>query len=441
MRNLKIMAAVAGALAAGSAFALTPAATNSAPIKLRIAGSSALQATFEQEFNTACAAGTANKYVSSSNNFRAYSCTLGSAAQIDPIDSSLAGQNVTIYYRAEGGSVWGVGPVGRPSIQVKQLVVDNACTPGGTGTPSAWPTSNTCTINSYTLASDSESSPSGHLGNAQVHFGISDVEPRRFAGENWVNANSGSAVFGTAALSNSELNTLDSQALIGATFAIAVNKNGSTAGVTNLARQDITTIFSGLAKNWNKIPNAARTGTLPAGGITLCRRDAGSGTQASASVFFNGTTCSQSSYTFPTATSGTLTVNTNNTTGTEISCINGTGGAIGILVYDTSILAANPNIQYVSIDGVAPSKINAANGSYDFWYEATANKGSVIAGLPNESLLADGFTARLQVAVPNNDSVVGLPEYNAPVFPISATSPVAIGSRGGNSCLTHQGKL
>jgi hypothetical protein len=74
--------------------------------------------------------------------------------------------------------------------------------------------------------------------------------------------------------------------------------------------------------------------------------------------------------------------------------------------------------------------------------EAVANKGTTLTSLTNENNLTDGMITRMQgtANMPVNDNVLALVDYNTAVLPVDTSKPVAIGSRGGNTCLTHQGK-
>src|ERR1700722_6884802 len=103
----KVAVAVAAVLGAGSALAAT---NPNYTLSLNIAGSSAMRDAVLNEFQTVlCSSGTvAGPFVSAkeapgveSPDFRALTCTLAQP-------SSLAGTVVAVYYRSEGGSVFGI---------------------------------------------------------------------------------------------------------------------------------------------------------------------------------------------------------------------------------------------------------------------------------------------------------------------------------------------
>src|ERR1700736_1419121 len=111
MRNFKIAAGVAAVLGASSAFGLAPGTATQ--LNLTVGGSSAFRDAFKAEFTNSgyCVAGTLDNFIASTTNlpdFRAYSCTLASAA---PVPSADFGKTVTVWYRSEAGSIMGVGPL------------------------------------------------------------------------------------------------------------------------------------------------------------------------------------------------------------------------------------------------------------------------------------------------------------------------------------------
>ena len=127
-RNLKIAAAVVVAMGAGSAAnALVPSA--SVDLRLYVAGASAQRDTFQQEITNICQSGTQHNYRASptaGQDFRAYSCTLLNAA---PVPTALRNKNVVVYYRSEGGSIYGVGSLAK-NLSLQELVVNTTVCPG-----------------------------------------------------------------------------------------------------------------------------------------------------------------------------------------------------------------------------------------------------------------------------------------------------------------------
>ncbi|GFE84264.1 hypothetical protein GCM10011487_62640 [Steroidobacter agaridevorans] len=422
MRNVKIAAALAAVCAGGSAYALPPDTAHQ--INLVVAGASAQRNTFQQEFTAICQAGTLDLYQASpttNQDFRAYSCTLNASG----LPASIAGRSAIVYYRSEGGSVYGVGPLAK-NLQVKRLLVNSSCT---RATP---PSFGGCSVSGYNLTTDAGS---GNLTNSVVDLGVSDVEPARFVGENW-------PAVGTSALgaepTNTQFNTISSQTATGTVFGILVN---SSVAVTDLSRQDINSIFTGQYGTWDQVADADNT-TGPTGEITVCRREPGSGTQTSASIYFNGQGC-PGGYPFVAFPSGPLFGNPvieNGTSSSMNTCVANNPSAIGIQTYTA---AAPAGTKWVTINGKQPGKVAAALGDYDFWFESTFNKDEVIAAKPLENALADFLISRARNAstIPVNDSVFALSNggANLPVIPVANDRPIGLGTRGGNSCLPPQG--
>ncbi|MES1196179.1 MAG: substrate-binding domain-containing protein, partial [Steroidobacter sp.] len=231
--------------------------------------------------------------------------------------------------------------------------------------------------------------------------------------------------------------------IAGQAFAIYVNKSvtGNTAGLhINISKQSLTSIFSGLYTDWSQVPKADGSGFLAAGAINVCLRDAGSGTQAGDSIFFNGQNCSTAPYGF-TSSPYARNNSTGNDTSDELGCVAGHSGAIGFATVQAAIPA---NSSIVDIDGVVASRTNAANGSYGYWYEATFNYNSTLTGSANENALAQTLITRLQTAatVPaSSANTFALPiGSNSIVLPVDASHPVALGTRSGNSCALPLGQ-
>lgn len=423
MRNFKIFAAVAAVCAGGSAYALPPTATYD--ISLVVAGASAQRDTFRQEMTSICNTSTLNNYQASGTptaDFRAYSCTLNTAG----LPASIAGKNVIVYYRSEGGSVYGVGSLAK-NQQVKRLVVNASCT---TATQPAF---GNCPVNGYALAGDTVNAGS-NLVDSLVDLGVSDVEPRRFVGENWPTQ----SVFGVAAPTNAQFNTINSQTATGTVFGILAH---TSVPFNDLSRQDINSIFTGQYGDWSQIATPGNT-TEDSQVITVCRREQGSGTQVSASIYFNGQGCpiGLGFVTAPAADNFGNPVFELNTSSAMNTCVSTKPGAIGIQTYTTTLPA---NTKWISINGKAPGKVAAALGDYDFWFESTFNKDEVIAAKPLPLALADFLISRARNAstIPVNDSAFALANggINTPGIPVATDRPIALGTRGGNSCLPANG--
>jgi hypothetical protein len=431
MKNVKISAAVAAALMSSTgAFALSPADTASAPIQLVVAGASAARDTFAAEFQALCQTtptNTVNLYRASPTtnaDFRAYSCTLLNAA---PVPVSIRNTNATVYYRSEGGSVWGPGSIAKGQ-QIKRLVVDTGCTsvaPPGFGDCAA----------TYTLATEAST---GHLAFATTDLGVADLEPAMFRGENWAGGALG------AEPDAGVLEALSRATGFAQTFGILVN---TSVTIDRISKQDVASIFQGAYSDWSQVRDPVTGAAAGAGTITVCRREQGSGTQVGAGVFFLNQNCSSASEPFvvaPAGPNGSIVVENGSTTSLE-GCVSGAAGGIGPNIFKTSGLAANT--KYLRIDNMNEpvSKVAAASGVYQYWFESSFQKRS---GLPTQAnALADLLISRARAVagIPGTSaSAFAVPgvQGNAPVLPVAASgTPVGLGSKGGNSCKAAIGAL
>ncbi|MGC3981018.1 MAG: substrate-binding domain-containing protein [Steroidobacteraceae bacterium] len=419
MRNVsKIAMSVAAALVGSSAMALTPGTVHN--VNLVVAGSSAFKSTFKSELSSICS-DTLDQYTASVSSgtapdMVAYSCTLASTSAVP---AALQGKTALVYYRSEGGSVYGVGPLAK-STQILRLNADNTCT----GSSPSY----SCLVSGFSLAADTGS---GHLAKDTVLLGISDEEPAMFTGENWPSSSSDS-IFG-AAPTTAQLNLITSkQSAVGQAFAVYVNSSVS-ASALSLSKQSLASIFSGLYTSWDQVPVYAGGSAVGTGDIVVCKRETGSGTQIAAAMYFNGANCSPAANSFVDST-----VAANNSTSTELSCIAASGvKAIGYASIQSSVPSGT---SIVNIDGVAPSRNAAALGNYGFAYEVSFNSGAALAATTLEKSLANTMISRLraQATVPSSSaSVFALPVgSNVASFANAADTshPVSLGTRSGNSC-------
>jgi PBP superfamily domain len=448
----KLALAVAATLAATSAFAAIDQNT-AFDVKLNVAGSSAFRDAFKTEMgNVLCSDAPVVFQTGTAIDLKAYGCTLKTSMTLadgSTVYTFPANKTVLVYYRSEGGSVYGVGPIAKPTIQQTRLKVDSTCT--GTATPF------TCAVSALNLTTDVATGTGAEKGFVQL--GVSDLEPTQFKGsENWP----GGGFLGNAP-TNTELGNITSvSSSIGQVFGVYVNLSnpGVSGGSINLTRQALTSIFSGAYTNWNQVPKADGSGKITGSSlpIKICLRDIGSGTQAGASIFFNGQNCSSAAYGF--AKTGNLARNAS--TGSEVTCISSAtngAGTIGFAAVQTTVPAGTA---LVNLGGVTPSPITSANGTYDYWYEATFNSGAkldidegplanqnaslnnsnaaAVAAIMIDRLINAATTPVVGTGAGQTQSVFSLPNaQNSVVLPVDASHPVATGTRGGNSCFLQQG--
>jgi ABC-type phosphate transport system substrate-binding protein len=436
-----IAAAVAATLGASSAFAITPLGPFT--VTLTVSGSSAFQAAFESELSrvgsSICANGTVavpalsyNKFQSSTNDFRAYTCNLAGG-----VLSAGGGEPAAIYYRGEGGSVTGLRPLLAGGPQIKRLLLSNCPVPASGST-----TTNTCTISGYVSSSDAVTSG---LENAVSELGFADEEPAVFTGENYPTA--ATFAFLQPALTATERTTLNGAAVsvVAQAFGIYVNTtDADLSAVTSLSRNTLGNIFKGTYSDWNTVPNDATgqpvtNGSLP---IRLCRREAGSGTQTATSIFFNATSgfASEANPQALAVTSGGGGVVENTSSGSMRTCINGNTGAIGFISSEADVTGRHQ----IQIDGKGTSIAETGNnlgtaiatGDYDFWYEMVAIKRPGLGGAANTLASKLISVSQLQASGPTTANIAFLSGPNAaayPLVPVAGKQPISCVRRNKDS--------
>ncbi|MDD7465910.1 MAG: phosphate ABC transporter substrate-binding protein [Actinomycetaceae bacterium] len=139
------------------------------------------------------------------------------------------------------------------------------------------------------------------------------------------------------------------QALVDHQVAISVMAPVVNAqlGITNLTTDQLISIFTGKAKNWNEVGGP----DLP---IVLITRPTSSGTRATFRKYALAGAEEANNQSQETDDSGTL-----------IQKVQDNKGAVGYVALSYS--SASDGVAAVSIDGVAPTVENAYNGSYHVW--------------------------------------------------------------------------
>jgi hypothetical protein len=424
--NLKIAAAVAVAIAGHSVAEASPtvAACAGAGAKLYVAGSSAAQPSFATALANDLFDSTGETTISATNgNFKAY-CGVAKAGNGAGI---ATGTITTVYYRGEGGSVVGALPV-VSGKSIKMLDISTAAcqvaAPATTGT---------------SLSVGTTDGWGGCVTTHAVEMGVTDLEPTVFVPPNYPSAYS-VAVFGTA--NKAQLAGLTSTPLFQQVFGLYVNTSGINGGAAgqaiNLTRETVANILEGNYVDWNAVPTAtggAVSSTSQA--ITIVNREAGSGTRTGASIYFLGTNCSLS----PGALSDPNPATDGFATGDVLATAALTPGSVTYASIDNS----NPTLSIASLSGVAPSNLAATSGQYDWWFEATAQKGTITSpnGTAIYNFLVGGELANVATA-PHAVDVLAIPNVGTNVanVPATATASVVGGktiyinpfSKGGNSC-------
>lgn len=402
--NFKLKAIVAAcAMAfAGQSFALTPSTTPD--VTLFISGSSAVQTMIGQVSKGLFVNGTTatdrtdvffdgSAAVATGKNYRAY-FGVGAAS----LPASLAGKKILILETALGGSIQGVNPVATSStvgsINMTSCVMPTtALVDASTG------------ISVYSCPT---------VQNRVPDAGISDVEPANLEAP----INLGTAT----ALSSAQLASLNIKGVLGVVMGIPVTSN-APASLTSLTKAQVAGLMGGNIADWSMIDPTA-TGKS----IIVCRRVAGSGTQAAINASIFGAPCMTgslipSTYTGTTAAmgltsvvpAGSVVVVENSSSGNVKTCLqyakDGTGASyidvktgnlvaaatattvklpagnygIGLLGLDGGTTA---HYNFAAINGTAATMANASTGAYDIIVESTFNNRGDLTGAK-----ADLFTA------------------------------------------------
>jgi len=447
VRNLKIAAAIAAVLSAGAVTAAqtqpTPAQAASPTVGLYIAGSSAAKTAVLNAIES----GICNNVYSifSSNgtngNFFAVSCTPTSGTGLPSANST----NVfTIWYRDEGGSVTGALPL------VTGVSIDQLNISGATGSNGVY----TAAVNGDGTTNGADDSFSGAVMKEPVQFGITDVEPGALTGNNYPSAYK-SSVYGHATAS--QLGGLTTSVLFDQIFGIFVNTNSTGGGFTAaenaghgtataslaLPLEAVSAILAGGTTDWSKVEDVnGNPVTSTSSPITLVNRETGSGSRTATDIFFEQD-CYKGAATITEVAGG---VPDQFSTGDELAQANTHAGAISYASIDNAGSTSFPNLTLVAINGITPSQLNAANGTYGDWFEATGVTGSNFGKLSaDQQGLINTLISNFQFAptAPGGADILLDPSNTGnAAIPASGTVTTSSGktvytnpfTRGGSSC-------
>lgn len=459
--NLAKAVALASFAFAGQAFALAPSVTPD--VVVNISGASAQQITLAKIVTDYCSSdlntfldGSAASPATAGKNWRSFFCTMSADSHVP---ATLQGKKVLFNTRSKGGSIYGVVPVGKGwNVEYMNIGYN-----GGSH----------CTLSSGKYYCDVSTTPSTALitetdgskncphdngdysaGDRQTlcslsDAGVSDVEPKIFAGDN--------LPAGWVALTSAENSALTIGTEYGSVFGIAVTNDvysalqvaQSTTGVPSLTKAEVKAILAGTIKNWKQIDGSTST-TIAAGTgrLQLCKRTAGSGTQASMNAYFLDNPCGKSysgNVSMVKAQSySTYKVVDNSATGDMKACLNtaATGttkfGGIGFLAVENQPTASD-SWKYIAIDGVEPTVANAVTSAYPIVYEVTIQWPTATpagAKLDALKMIKQDSSKPVTFNLAGVTGVVGL-QQNGNAFtlnPLDPSYPTARATRGGYSC-------
>jgi len=378
-RTTTVAAAVAAILGSGSALAQTAFTGVPAANTINIMGSSAIKnallADIEGNFcNNNYTLATSN---GTNTNFLGVNCT--------PVSSKVTNSGpYNIFIRYEGGSVSGYLPIVNKA-PVKEI-----------GTVTAIPV----TINGASTGNGTDDSfqfaAGGSFATVIPDLAIGDVEPKALINGNYPTGYS-TSVWGP--VNNSGMIGLSITGLVNEVYALFVNESsGFTENPLNLSIPMAAQILEKNITNWSQVTDV-NGNPVGSGPIKLVNRENGSGSRAAADILIVGDGCGAAGKTNTIPNTATQYFST----GDALGAANSTAGAITYATIDNaygSQATKTPNMVMVNLNGVAPTNLNAANGTYPFWVEAqyinnAANTGadskavnSIVAALQGQTTTA-----------------------------------------------------
>jgi ABC-type phosphate transport system substrate-binding protein len=351
MRKYLVQVAVAAAIATAASMA-----ANAASYTIHISGASA-QRTFWEEDLSQLTQGTFAAIPNGTCVFNAKTtaalnpavpdlhtatCTVTAGHGAHLPTGILVNDTITLEYEAEFGSVWGIAPFIPGSTASTRGRASATCN-GVTGYSRDLDTATACL-----------SAPT------PIDIGVSDTEPTFWAlPDNWsysdgvtsngVNGTGTNGVINVLSIPGqgqptlAQLQALEQtwQEVNGEVFSVVVNNTAApTNAITNLSTQSLRSIFTGQYTTWSQVPELAGV-TGNGANIVVCRRDHGSGTQVSSSLYFTQTECGGNN---GTSATGSATGGTNRFVSTPQSAAGAHPGSLstaGLAVFE-STFANNP---------------------------------------------------------------------------------------------------
>ena len=344
-------AAVAAVLVSGAAMA-QPALSDIVAVPrnhtINIMGSSAIKAALLANIQVDFCGNTFTNITPTGNsNFLGVSC-VPAAGQVS---TANAGSIFNVFIRYEGGSVSGYLPI------VNHIGVDEI---NGSTLTTLTPVISGNSANNG--ADDSFGCTGCSFVKTLPDLAIGDVEPKALINANYPSAYLPSA-WGPA--NGNGMFALASSPLVDEVYAVFINQtSGFTNGAAalNLTTQTLANIFNHKVTNWSQVVdmNGAPVGS---GAITIVNREPGSGSRAATDILIAGDGCSSAGATSKIFETGATDYFS---TGDVLAQAALTPGSITYATIDNS----NTNLTQVNLNGVTPSNLAAALGTYPFWVEA-----------------------------------------------------------------------
>lgn len=435
MSNLRThlikQALVAAVLAAGStsAMAYLPASNNDGDVTLHWGGATASTlSAMDLAVQAVCATDTHIMYVPANSGVdpKRPGNDWGVACRTSAAKTGLAdGTRVLVVKRDRGGSGVGVGPVQTKSSDASEggsgqiLFLDVS-----TGTGANCPTAGTPGVNGAPAVSN----PEGGLVPLQecaatynvakyTEMGTSDIEPDKFFGINTpvvggtglpFRSESDRAFADKSTLGILAFNTPVTLALRNklqeaqfplssvcnpgnTSYAALTDDPNDRADATNgeseacmpsLTRSEIASLMTGTIANWNQLLNSSGTAIDPTSRpVQICRRVAGSGTQATINALMMGWPCDPGAtidIVNPRTHNGTTVIENSGSSDVD-NCLHNFNGsanpyAIGVLSAEGRNINNTRGWRFIKVDGVAPTLRNIHAGDTYFWAQQSCQR-------------------------------------------------------------------
>ncbi|MGD8570839.1 MAG: hypothetical protein PVG89_07640 [Gammaproteobacteria bacterium] len=454
--------AVTGLIATSSAFALAPNAIDpqnpgANDLVMHWSGATAQRNTIDGLLSNLCVAGTRDSYENDPGDptHLVVTCTLDSNANNPDVPVAIENMDLYFSYFLNIGSYSGVTPVVDQQTLTQMAVFGNAsCTEG---LPNEWVCRN-----------DNVAVP-GSQYDYVPKAGCSDVEPALFKGSNVPAGGTSPSAAGLSTTSVSSVyqvifgvgvhcSVLDDSVYGDCTGWAGSPKPVAGAGIKDISRQSIRSIYSDLKAYWEQVPEYGLqdndgngnpdvedfyTSFSPATEIKIYRRVNGSGTNACMQSYFNRQECDSSAIPFTTDATALIPGNVEHVGSSTTIVRDRLDVTPNAIAYGS--MEKQPGASYgtnwamVKIDGVDGTiEANTATGAYDFYCEASCQYQTANVNPEQEALISAIVTAAQDAsALAGSQGVLAVADFinNVPDLQFDhATNPVSWTTKNSSAC-------
>jgi hypothetical protein len=407
-RKLNVAAAVATALSSGASMAGPPSITdiNFTPDvrSINIVAARTFKAALTNSILANFCNGAANATLvtsdGSSDDFVGIACTRDNS-----VDGGTYFGNYNIWIRfLESGAAYlalingvAIKEIDGPTLYANPITVD--------GTPET-----SDATDSYFVAAG------GSLSWHSPDLVIGDLEPASLVGNNYP-TDYCTAVWGPRNDARMYAQGISGQ-LVDVVYALYVNEQSPVFTETPLVlnQQTVANILTGQIRDWSQVfdtsSRAVTHGSLP---ITIVNREYGSGSRAAIDILLVGDKCSSAG--INTTVLRQSAQRRYFSTFNVLKAANTVPGAITYASIDNFPGTGNQtNLSWVSLNGVAPNSLAAAQGRYSLWVEAAYINNAPANG--HDSAAVNSIVSMLQ----NQGTTAGLPDFIGVPYVMNALS-------------------